>query len=388
MTDPADATTPARQTSPVRAGRLIWLIVLLGLVTSGFTLFKVRAALWGIADQRARLAAVLNDVDSMSKAVDRSYADAEDAMQRHLALRPKPGPDGVAVNPVVGMLDNFIASANGRDAKSRIDQVKSFLAALNSLDGQCIAWSREYRECQAALDERKKEVDAALLGLTVALTQADGRQRLDLALNIRKFRKQSGEAANESARQIVGGLKPGSDLNDLATEASTLAALVERITGEDELDRLAELKDNTLAASLFRLTPIVARCGATLPDLERDARASLAAFQKAVLGDGYKVDVEHQTVSPGSGGLYLQCRQRMQLRQRREELRERTARCGEQYKDASGEVDASYASLRDKLGSETESMLVSHWHTLLFVCLASGAALALLGNVIAVTIKR
>ncbi len=388
MNESTAAAAPARETSPVRAGRLIWLIVLLGLVTSGFTLFRVRAALWGIADQRARLAAVLHDVDSISKEIDRSYADAEDAMQRHLALRQRPGPDTLAVNPANGMPDDFIASANGREAGAQIQEVKTFLAELKTLDGQCITWSREYRECQTALDERKKEVDASLLGLTVALSQADGRQRLDLALNIRKFRKQSGEAANELARQIVGGLKPGSDLNDLAAEISTLAALVERITGEDELDRLADLKDNVLAASLFRLTPIVARCGATLPDLQRDVQASLTAFQKAVLGEGYNIDVEHQTISPGTGGLYLQCRRRMELRQHREQLRERTARCGEQYKAASAQVDAIYDRLKDKLGSETESMLVRHWRTLLFVCLASGAALVLLGNIIATTIRR
>jgi PAS domain S-box-containing protein len=385
----AGALIPGRETSPVRAGRLVWLIVLLGLVTSGFTLFMVRAALSGIADQRAQLATVLNDLDSMENQIDRSYADTEDAMQRHLALRQQPGRDTPGFDPMKGMLDALLASATEPDTRSRIEKVMTFLAGLKSLDEQCIAWRSRYRECQSALDERKKEADAALVGLTTALGRAEGRQRLDLALKIRKFHKQSGEAANELARQIVGGIEPGSDINELGIEISTLSALIERIMGEEEIDRLADLKDNVLSASLFRLTPIIARCGTTHPDLQRDVQASLAGFLRAVLGEGHKIQVEHQTITPDDrGGLYVECRRRLELRQHREELQEKMARCGEQYKAASDHLDAINATLKDKAGSETEAMLVKHWRTLLFVCLASGAALVVLGNIIATTIRR
>jgi PAS domain S-box-containing protein len=375
-------------TSPARAARLIWLIVLLGLVTSAFTLVMVRAALAGIAAQRSRVAAAVNDLDALSTQIDRSYADAEDAMQRHLALQQRAGSDTLEFDAASRMLSALGASPGGAEAAQGMQAIAALLAGLQSLDGQCVAWSRQYRECQAALEERKREVDQSLFGLTSALGQAEGRQHLDLALKIRKFRKESGEAANSLARELVAGLSPGSDITDLRTEVSTLGALIERIAGEDELDRLADLKDNLLSASLLRLTPIIARFGATQPELQREVQASLAAFQRNVLGEGYKIDGEHQTISPGDGGLYTECRRRLVLRQGREALREKVARCGEQYKAASAQLDAVHTALNDRAGSETAGMFMRHWQTLLWVCVACAGGLVVLGNVIAGTIRR
>src|SRR5947208_13731295 len=85
----ANANRPA-DNSPARAARLVWLIVLLGLVTGGFTLCMVRLALASIKAQRTRPAAELSAVDNLSTEIDRGYADAQGAMQQRLALRAGP----------------------------------------------------------------------------------------------------------------------------------------------------------------------------------------------------------------------------------------------------------------------------------------------------------
>lgn len=385
-------STPAigsQSTSPARAARLIWLIVFLGLITSAFTLVMVRAALAGIAAQRLSLAAASNDVGSLSTQIDRIYTESEQTVQQDLALRQPSGRDRPEFNAVTGMLDSFVKSLVGQSAGWRIKEIRSFLTGLKLLDDQCAAWHQRYGQCQTALDDRKKEVDASLLGLTASLGRVEGRQRLDLALQVRKFRKLSaGEEANKLAQQIIAAMEPGSDIQESWVETSTFAALIERIAGEEELDRLADLKDNVLSTALFRLTSIIARCGATQPVLQRDFQSSLATFQRALLGEGYVIDIEHQTISPGQGGLYLECRQRLELRRRREILREQMARCGEQYKEASAMLDADHAAMKDLAGSETERMLVRNRRTLFFVCIASAAVLVVLGNRISGSVRR
>lgn len=188
-----------------------------------------------------------------------------------------------------------------------------------------VSWRTNYQPIY--LDNRDKQtllkVRSQLQQLRADLEIFEGRQRLQEAMDIRRWRKANSKTSHQLAAKLLSSHNQTwrRSLDNINTELVDLSRLVEILAGEDRLDQLADMKDNQLKPSLERLSHELKRLrmsgqlGPNELSLE-----SLEALKAALFGEGYAIFEEYQTVRPGHGGLYLLAEQRLELLQQREKL--------------------------------------------------------------------
>jgi hypothetical protein len=348
----------------------------------------VHSVLSTIRAQRAQLNQTQNAIDGLDAGMSRGFAEAQ------------------GTNPAAACRADIVRQRRRRhqfdgqharwprqitpqrrgDAKRHCDA--GLLHDLKALRDQCGAWNHEYVAAQTDLVDRKKAVDASVLAIRAALSSAEGRERLALAAKVRRFHKLSGEPAQKAAEEMIGQLGSTQQITEIPVEVSNLALLSERLAGEEQIDHLADLKDNQFTPSLFRLTQLLSNENGSHPELVRDMNQHLGDFEQAVFGSGYVIDAAHQTLNPGADGLYSLCRQRLELRQRRELLRAQLQKQATEYKAAYERLDTISGVMKDAITSQAEKSLGRGWRNLLLTSIACAALLALLGMKVAAVIER
>jgi signal transduction histidine kinase/AmiR/NasT family two-component response regulator len=147
-------------------------------------------------------------------------------------------------------------------------------------------------------------------------------------------------------------LQQSHGLNEYKTDLADLARVVELFNGEQNVDNLAELKDNQLRLALDRITFQI--------ELLQDLKTAL-------FGKGFMVDEQHQRILVTSGGLYTLWRDTLLLRRDREKLKD-------DLPSASRDIDAAIAAFAESaqlrsqaLAMKMEQNLAANWrHMLIF----------------------
>jgi PAS domain S-box-containing protein len=381
-------TRTTRPQSAKKSARLVWLIVLLGVGTAGVTLCLVRAALNGIRVQRIQLSAMQDAVDDLSNDIGHGFDEISVELQRLLAGQSEAAPTQQRLGSMEASLTHFNASQHGIDVGSVVKQTQTFLTNLKSLRDQCTDWNAKNATNLAKLTDNKKAVENSMIQMRAALSSAEGRAGLKLVGKIRHFRKMTGQPALDEAVAIIGYFGTNGDSTEIRVEVSNLALLCQQLLGEEDIDHLADLKDNLFLASLFRLNRVIARSGDTDPVFQHDMMLSSQLFQNTVFGNGCTIDGDHQTILVEPDGLYSLCRQRLELRQARETLRAQLARRSDEYAKVDQGLDTISNSLKDNITSKVQGILSSNWHNLLLFSLFCAIALVSVGKLIANNIRH
>jgi PAS domain S-box-containing protein len=371
-----------------RSAYTVWLVVLLGLAAGAFTLCVVGVALSETRERRTQLARTERAIDELDTQVGQAFNDAQVEIQQLLTGRETAASTGDWLRAINLALNRFGDVTDSPDVARAMTETSAFFAELASLRNRCIDWNTEYLATQSRLAERAKMAEASLGDMRAALSSAEGRQRLNLAAAIRQFHRLSGPAAQEVAGRIIAALDSANDVTEIPVEVSNLALLCERLTGEEQIDHLSDLKDNLFSPSLFRLGRFAARTGDPHAALHRDLSASLDALKEAVFGVGYRMDSDHQTLIPGMDGLYTLCRQRIESRSHREALRVEATHNADRYKAADDRLGAVTDVIREAITARIERNLVDGWRRLLAITIACGVLLTALGMMITRLIRR
>ena len=377
-----------RTHSAAKSARLVWLIVLLGLGTGGVTLYVVRGILNEIRVQRTQQIAMQDAVGKLSNDIGHGFDEISIQLQRLLAGQTETVPTQQRLDTMEASLRYFSDSQHGIETGPVVKQTQGFLTNLNSLRGQCTDWNTKNATNVAELTENKKAVEGSVLQMRAALSSAEGREGLKLVGKIRHFRKMTGQAALDEAAAIISRFSTSADSTEIPVEVSNLALLCQQLLGEDEIDHLADLKDNLFLASLFRLNRSIARSDEWDPIFQHDVTVSSQLFQNAVFGSGCTIDGDHQTILVEPDGLYSLCKQRLELRQAREALRAQLARRSDEYTKVGQGLDTLSDTLKDGITSKVQGILSSNWHSLLLFSLFCAIALVSVGKLIATNIRH
>ncbi len=193
---------------------------------------------------------------------------------------------------------------------------------LNLLTDQADNWCCRYRQV------RQDYLQGGQLAHVRRLLQrlrsfADiclGRQRLDEAIQIRRWRLMPAAEAKKIATKILEKREKRwfPLLSEIKTDVDSLARQTEMLAGTTQIDHLTDVRDNLLKPGLERLEH-------NLLILEEEEKQVLPAdnamqifedLKISLFGKGYRIDPQHQTVIV-NGGLYQLCTDRLQLQQQR-----------------------------------------------------------------------
>ncbi|SDM79749.1 PAS domain S-box-containing protein [Geoalkalibacter ferrihydriticus] len=198
---------------------------------------------------------------------------------------------------------------------------------LADLRSQAMAWVMRY--IPVAADQREKrtlgQMRLLLEEMRAAAETLEGRQRLEEAKVLRRWRQAD---ARHSAALAQEFLEMQADLRsrivkEVRTELAELSRLVETLAGEDQLDHLADLRDNQLKPVLDRLEQQLLWLAQDDVDAAGLAPGQVLALRDGLFGRGHQVLAEYQTIRLGEGGLFRLSADALLLRQEREGLQER-----------------------------------------------------------------
>lgn len=312
-------------------------------------------------------------------------------------------------NTVVGKTDAAITLADMVDDMRDSSQFSIAPNAVKQLDIQTdrlavierlgAEWHAHYvgvlKDIKQQLTiSRVREIVTSLQGAVEIL---DGRQQLKDALEYKRWRAATGEEARRISESILTGWAkrryPSAD--DLTHELSEINSLVERLGGEEQLDNLADLKDNKLTPALDRLDQDIASFIDPDPESIKLLLRTIENLREAIFGHGYSM--EEDSIQIGTGGLYALRHDTLTLRIEREKLKS-------ERQMASHEIDVAMADFvnsahlrSEALGKQIEQVLNSSWRQLtifsvggsvLFFWLAWWISRAIRGQVRAIELAK
>ena len=222
---------------------------------------------------------------------------------------------------------------------------------MAAVEKQALAWRSQYDVDLENLAQQRTQVRAYVAALRNEAELQEGRRRLQEAIQFKNWRTAQGEEAarlalilTEQARQESHGL------SEFKTDLADLARIVELFNGEQNVDDLADLKDNKLRPALDRITYQV--------ELIQDLKIAL-------FGKGFTVDEQHQRILVASGGLYTLWRDTLLLRREHEKLKDDLGLVSHDI-DAAVAAFAESAQVRSQaLAMRMEQILSANWQQML-----------------------
>ena len=371
--------------------RILWLVCGLtatGLLTVITTIGVVGWTLSHIRTERAGATSEQNHLNQTSDTLTRLLADAH---SQFLTTFDETIPQ-TGANHAAADLANFVhAQLEPRpDAALMgplldLDQLTTNLARLSK---QCDAWRESYVPIASDIAQGKTigKVRALIANLRDAVDALQEKHHAQDAVLYSQWQSSFGQQASAPAGQIHSEERPTQyqSFADFNGQLADFARLVEVLNGEDQIDRLENLKDNQLVPALDQLgRSIQAFVNDPLNDGSISAQA-IKTLTAAVFGAGYSIDRTHHTLQAAPGGLYILRTDSVALRHVRRALRHELNDLLDTINQSKGRFDQQAGDRAAVLAQEMEQAVADGWVRMLWF----GAGCAVIFLWLATTISR
>jgi signal transduction histidine kinase/DNA-binding response OmpR family regulator len=370
------------------AARQVWILAGLSLVGGVITLGAFGWILREIATQRNEIDALQSELTVLVVAADSNLTRLRAELTGYLTGDEREDVEKDRLLHLQMVIEGSRSEARHPAIEDPLAQLDEELVGLGVLREQCRGWGRRVAEAALDLDRAYAATNVALHRIRAALASAEGRQRLNRVVAVRRYRAAKGQPARALADEIIEGLDSSSWMTAINSEIADLALLSEKLAGEPATDQLTDLKDNRLTSSLARLRREIKKLGAGEGEAAPIDAASLAAFEAALFGEGFIDDAAHQTVVPGEGGLYQAAAHRQELRAERRELHAQIDRTFISIHATQSDLRDAAEQLGRELSERAEDQLVAAWRNILIVSPLLAVAFILLAARIARVMRQ
>lgn len=288
---------PARPQS--NTSSLIWLLSFVGIAAGAVMLLIFALSIQDMRKERRSRDAIQNETVEAVKVLNQSLASSQSELNALLEDKILEVNTGDWVSAFRGEIDTVARVDPGTEPAA-----ENSIAELSQLHERALQWQRRHRLGHQAFIDRTAAVDGALLSLREAVERAEGKERLRLAVELNRIleeREPGATVAPSPDKPTRPRLNPV--LTAARTELADLALLLERMVAEPNPDQLVDYKDNRLKPILSRLRDAVDR-SVSGDGVDSEIAAHLDTFETLLLGEGYRFDLEHQTIIPGANGFY------------------------------------------------------------------------------------
>jgi two-component system, sensor histidine kinase and response regulator len=337
-----------------RGQAIFWMVRLLGAL--GFVMVAVMIGqsglqLQSIRTSRERLQEEQENLNQPTREIVQRSRDARKeitaALNENTPFTEKSGAV-MSLAQAARQLSKSTDDPSALLALKRLDEVANYMAAVEK---QAIAWRAQYDANLDDLAQQRTQVHAYLTALRNEAELQEGRRRLQEAIQFKNWRTAKGEDAARLAQILAGRARQESQgLSEFRTDLADLARIVELFNGEQNVENLADLKDNKLGPALDRITYQF--------ELLEDLKTAL-------FGKGYTSDGQHQRIVVGSGGLYSLWRDTLLLRREHEKLKDDLGLVSHDIDAAVAAFSESVEVRSHELSARMEQSLAANWRQML-----------------------
>jgi two-component system, sensor histidine kinase and response regulator len=333
-----------------RGQTIFWMVRLLaalGFVMVAVMLGQSGLQLQSIRTSRVQLKEQQEHLNEATREIVQRAGEAEGEIQMALdESTPFTGKSGAvgSLQQAAHQLSQTTDDPSAALALNRLGEVANNLAEVEK---QALSWRTRYDVALKNLAQQQTQVHAYVAALRNEAELEDGRRRLQEAIRYRHWRMaQDAEAARLALILTEQERQESHGLSEFKADLADLARIVELFNGEQNVDNLANLKDNLLGPALSRITYQL--------ELIQDLKTAL-------FGAGFIIDAPHQRILVAAGGLYTLWRDTLLLRRAHDKLKD-------DLELASRDVDAAVAAFSESaqlraqaLAMHVEQNLAANW---------------------------
>ena len=353
-------------TGPPKGRRIVWLVRALagvGLLMIAITIGLIGWTLTRVRAERALAAAEQEKLQDVAGELRERAGESRLELLRVLDETEIQPLDG-RPSAIPGLIQFIAAQSDGQAQAEERPAARQFAQLM----GRLTEVARRGREWRASYDPVWQDVGqqrtlgrarALITQLSRAVEELEGRRRLAEAIQYRRWRTATNdEDSRRLARAILENQArdQSRDASDFKGVLAECARLVELLGGEEQIDSLADLKDNQLKPVLDRLGRTITAFGAAATGTGELTPQIVEQLRVTLLG-----------TAPDRGGLLALRHDVLRLRREREKLKAEQAALFRDI-DAADAAFGQFAQARaDALTRQMESGLESGWHRLLAV---------------------
>jgi PAS domain S-box-containing protein len=376
-----------------RINFLVWTLVAIGLIAGiitngivGWTLSEVSSERLKLLEEESRLLQTAQQLRHLAQQEQRVLSDLlRFDLPPVTAIEPLAEYDRLAAE----LGENLPAGGSAAVHQQLLQTSKNLrLLRLRASD-----WRQRYHAI--IREEREKNVMGDVRNLLQELRTGieiyEGQQHLQQARQLRQWRHAPPAEGDVLARQILGEyFQPWNRVfNEIKTELVDLSRLVEMLAGENQLDQLADLKDNQIKPTLEHLEYqfAILRKDRNF-DQAGSPQALVANLQEKLFGQGYRIVPEYQTIRPGRGGLYQLCFDRLELLREREEVQQEILSAFQNFEVVYPQLFDLARSRSQELAAESEQSLAGSVGNLQFLSIMTLIGFISLGGLISQAARK
>lgn len=271
------------------------------------------------------------------------------------------------------LISTHIASARSRhkDVATALSRLEFNLSAIKKIRSDCARWNSRHHKLAVVFPRVRKSVQSLLLNMRNAIISLEGRQRLQRAVQIRSYWASSRPVSEKLVNDIISNLGSDNYIFIIKTELSDLMLLYERLLGEDHVDNFADIRDNQFKPTIERL-----RWGISLLENQAQAHPHLSTellnqLEKHLFGMEFRMDNIPVGNSSNADGLYILCRERLNLKNDREALKAQVAMVFDRMQNTRQQLLSRTEDIANRTTVLAEGTLVRAWRTMLYIWLFS-----------------
>jgi two-component system sensor histidine kinase/response regulator len=371
---------------------MVHLLAALGLLTVVFMIGQIGWQLKSIRSGRAQIATEQEYLNTAAPKIEQGGTQARQGIWS-LLDENSPIPETPDLTADLSRtLDHLLSSANNVVAPETLKHLGTLTNDLKSIEQRASTWRNNYTPLwrDVSHEQTLTRVRNLVTALQAAAETMEGKERLHEVILIRQWRAAQGEEATRLARLILTeqAKQPKRGLTEFKDQSIEIGWLVEMFWGEEQLDNLADFRDNKLKPALDRLSYDVGIFTDSQINKNLVSMQAIEELKRALFGTGFGVDESHSNIGVETDGLYNVWRETLKLRREREKIRNDLSSVSHEIDVASESFARTAQSSSQLLSAKAEDTLASTWNRMIIIGVACAILFLWLAWLISRAIRR
>ena len=364
----------AKEGSPIK---LVWLITLLSFSVGVFMVYLVWSSLTGIRTERESLFELKENFISIRTKLESSLANQKSVLADLLEANTENN-NQKADYQLLSLLQDYRRTVSDPDLIPAFEELDRNINSLLSTKNKLSWWASAYSRTVPRIPPARKEVESILSRILETVDKAEGQQRLDRAVKIRRIKQKDSQGPKQLDSTTINILAAPNDFSIIRRDITDLVQLSERLHIISEADNLADLKDNKIRTLLARV-----RMNTRVSEGEKSSEKAelyrlLDDYETAMFGQGYSIDNDHQTIILGYDGEYGLVLDRLKMESEKGTLQAEVNRIYVGIETALGEVTGRTNAIAQQEVIKVEKVLGQTWRTMVIIWIVTSLIYAML----------
>ncbi len=378
---------PAGKIREVNPIKLVWLITLLSFSVGVFMVYLVWSSLTGIRTERESLFELKESFISIQTQLESNLARQKSLLADLLEANTENINEKVDFQ-LLDLVQDYRRTVSDPDLMPAFRVLERNINSLLSTKNKLTWWASAYSRTVPRISPASKEVESILYRILETVDKAEGQQRLERAVKIRRIRQNASHGPKLVDSDTLNQLAEPNVFSIIRRDITDLAQLSDRLHTISEADNLADIKDNRIRTLLARVRMNTRLSEGEKSSVKNQLYSLLDDFETAMFGQGYSIDNDHQTIILGYDGEYGLIVDRLKMESEKVTLQAEATRIYDTIEAVIEKIKVRTNAITQQEVIKVEKVLGQTWRTMVIIWIATSLIYAMLAYEIVMAARQ